>query len=400
MEEHISPKTMREVRHLLADKLGWDASSVNEKLLSRVITQQMLVAEISDEMTFVRQLKVSDSLFNALIEKLVVCESWFFRDRGAFEYLIHYLREHWWHKRREERLSILSVGCSRGEEPYSIVMTLLDAGLTEKDFEVHGIDISQKALNAAKRGIYSKRSFRDEDVAFRSRYFTKLDDSYELTKAVREAVHFSIENVFCCRECDPCYDLIFCRNLLIYLHSTAQEKVVEALNKRLKSSGVLLVGPSEMGLLRKRGYCSVGYPRASAFWKREARQRPAPVKPVVTRVMEPQLIEEERDADVILSEASDLADHGLLQEAQSLCEQHLAKHGDSSQAYFIMGLIRHAMHREDHARELFRKAVYLDPDYYEALVYLALLADMEMDTEKASSYRMRAEKALKKKNES
>ena len=105
-----------------------------------------------------------------LIDTVAVPETWFFRDRGAFIALARIALDAMVRRGPTDVLRILSVPCSTGEEPYSIAMSLLDAGLSPQRFQVEAIDISHRAIERARAGVYRRNSFRGQDLLFRGRH--------------------------------------------------------------------------------------------------------------------------------------------------------------------------------------------------------------------------------------
>ena len=114
------------------------------------------------------------------MESVVVTETWFFRDREPFDAMVQFVKGRLADDAGRRRVRILSVPCASGEEPYSLVMGLLDAGIDSKDFEVDAADVSPRALLKAKRAIYNKNSFRGSDLRFRDRYFHQNKEGYVL----------------------------------------------------------------------------------------------------------------------------------------------------------------------------------------------------------------------------
>src|SRR5262245_6554834 len=166
-----------------------------------------------------RLIESSAEEWNELMESVVVTETWFFRDRGPFAALVRVARDPaaaglTGHPARTLRL--LSVPCSSGEEPYSLVMALVDGGIPTNRFSVDAADISPRALARARQGLYGKNSFRGKDLAYRKRHFQATSEGFVLSPAIRNRVHFYEANLFSHDFLGgkARYDIIFCRNLL------------------------------------------------------------------------------------------------------------------------------------------------------------------------------------------
>jgi len=233
---------------LLQDRIGLDIDSIGPAMVSRAIKSRMDATGIRDEQAYFGALKVSPVEMNELIEQVVVHETWFFRGKESFQFLRRLALSEY-SVQRNSLLHILSVACASGEEPYSIAMTLMEAGITSDHFQIDAIDISETSMEKAKRGIYSIHSFRGTDPEFRERYFEKTGDGWLLTPRIRKAVHFLQHNLI---ETPPSlksvrYDVIFCRNLLIYLNAAARSKILQLLHRILAPEGILFVGHAEAG---------------------------------------------------------------------------------------------------------------------------------------------------------
>ena len=122
----------------------------------------------------------------ALVELVVVPESWFYRDQQAFHATAHYLKEQI--QVEPNRLfHVLSLPCAGGEEPYTMAMVLLDAGIPADRFMIDAFDISQVCVARAKTGVYGRNAFRSQDLAFRDRHFSDVgNDAWRINDAVRK----------------------------------------------------------------------------------------------------------------------------------------------------------------------------------------------------------------------
>jgi chemotaxis protein methyltransferase WspC len=237
--------TFREIEAYLHDAVGLDPAAT-PRMIARAVDRILSEKGISDASHYLEMLKTSESEFDYLLEHVLVPETWFFRYPEAY----HYLRR-WVHDQsaRLSRLHILSVPCSTGEEPYSILMTLLDAGLSPEQFMIDAADINATALEKARAGRYTQNSFRGFFLTHRDKYFEKRADDFQLKETLPPLVNFFVWNVQgeIPLELKPRYDVIFCRNLFIYFHPLAQKQTMLVLHRLLDAEGLLFTGHSEAG---------------------------------------------------------------------------------------------------------------------------------------------------------
>jgi chemotaxis protein methyltransferase WspC len=408
------------IARLLQQAMGFDVSTVGRTALEHAVRSRMNVCGLDDSKSYWERLQTSSKELQELVEAVVVPETWFFRDREAFSALAKLVMEKWLPAHADRALRVISVPCSSGEEPYSIAMALLDAGLPARRLKVDAIDISARALALARRAVYGRNSFRGRDLDFRDRYFRPTKEGHELAATVRERVHFKQGNLLAADllSVADCYDVVFCRNVLIYFDAPTQERVVKTLRGLLAPDGILFVGPSETFLIRSGGFVSANQPRSFAFRKEGAPAReayephephdaprgktgptPRQVKAVPSPAALPQPKKPAADAEAASPAATDLkaagrlADAGHLKEAAKACEAHLRAHGGSVAAYYLLGLVRGAMGEGWRAADSYRKVIYLEPDHPEALMHLALLAQKSGDDAAARRLQMRARRS-------
>lgn len=403
-------KVCREIIALLHAAMGYDSAALSESAVVRGVRRRMLQCGQADETAYLVYLRASPLEMSQLIEELVVPETWFFRDGKPFEWLRQYIQEEWAPLNPTRPLRILSVPCSSGEEPYSAVMTALDAGLPPERILVDAADISQVALAKARRGLYGRNSFRNAPPGLQERYFSPSQHGWLLHEAVRQSVAFSQANLLAgdFTVGRGGYDVIFCRNLLIYFDEQNRERALDVLDKILLPQGILFVGHAEGAPVLEKWFVGAGVPQAFAYRKKGtapaasrqpaterkrarslpvAERRPAAMRPPQQRVAATGSAPANR-----LEDAQRLADQGRLTEAAALCEALLRDSGPSADAYYLLGLVHGAGRDPDSARDCFGKAVYLQPDHYEALVNLALLADQRGEPHDARRWRQRAER--------
>lgn len=176
----------------------------------------------------------------------------FFREPIHFDYLKNTILPTFTEGRFSRNMKIWSAGCSTGEEVYTICMTMEDYRRTTKDisYRILGTDISTDVLNKAKEGVYNISRIVDIPMETRKKYFLmSKDKSSTFVKVIPEfksKVSFSrlnfMDNYY---NVDGAFDLIFCRNVLIYFDRTTQEKVINRLCQKLNKGGFLFLGHSE-----------------------------------------------------------------------------------------------------------------------------------------------------------
>ena len=397
------------IEALLRQKIGLDANSIGSRTIARAVEQRQSACGLPDRAAYLHHLQTVAKELEELIETVVVPETWFFRDTEPFIYLAQYVTSEWL-KANFSILRVLSVPCSTGEEPYSIAMTLLDSGLNPTQFCIDAVDVSKRALLKAKQGIYSKRAFRGGDRAgAKGRYFEQVADSYQMKPFVRDTVKFMQGNLL-----NPGflaggkYQIIFCRNLLIYLDGAARNQGMQALDRALTPGGLFFVGAAETGQI-PANYTPIRHPFAFAYRKGDSASaqglglRVPNVLPFVTRAITPPDSQFQPPPTVCavssqLEIAKQLADRGQLIEAAKLCESYLSANRTHAEAYVLLGEIYQGLDRIEQAEQSFSKAIYLNPHAINALIGLALLKEQRGDFLGAEILRQRVQRLLKIQN--
>jgi chemotaxis protein methyltransferase WspC len=410
---------------LLRHIIGLNLDAIGPEVIARAVRHRMVQCSASDLQTYLERIQTSEQELHALIDEVVVPETWFFRDQMPFAYLGRYVMAEWRPTHQRAVFRVLSLACSTGEEPYSIAMALLDSGLTPQHVRIDAVDISHQALHQARQAVYGHHSFRGHDLQFRERYCEQSQQGYRVSARVRSLVTFRHGNVLDAHlltDQAP-YSVIFCRNLLIYLDAAARSRALQVLDRLLTPHGILFVGYAETGLFLTSGYMPVHYPRAFAYQKGEAHHNPQhspllsgsvqphtprgpgqsiaaahvrqwPPSPAAPGAVAPEPSGARDTQASVLETARQLADQGELETAATLCEAFMQVHGPSAPAYVLLGLIRQAAGNLEQAEHCFGRAVYLQPDHYEALIHLAFLLERRGDTARAAVLRRRAQRAL------
>lgn len=437
---------------VLKRKMGLDSGSIGSAAIERAVRHRMQAVDSDDEQEYLARLQASPAEMQQLIEAVIVPETWFFRYPESQAAMATLARERLFAPGAEARvLRVLSVPCSSGEEPYSIAMALLDAGVPPARFQIDAVDISERMVEFARRACYGRNSFRGDNLSYRDRHFTETADGHQLADAVMARVRFLAGNLFDAHLLPNVlpYDFVFCRNLLIYFDATTQERAVALLKGFARRDGVLFVGPAETSLMTGRRLPALPLARAFAFHAEAAKPAepaaaawmpPAP-RPLAGQVpvhasahasarastsvptqmparMQSQMSTPPQaagaraavplppasrpspagmpaasagaDIEAALRAIAVLADQGRVQEAMAQCRVHLAQHGASAEALYLLGLLQDAGGDTRQAQAAYRKALYLDPTHREALLHLAALVESEGDAEGARRLQARA----------
>ncbi|MBS9477608.1 methyltransferase [Ancylobacter sp. VKM B-3255] len=437
--------SLAEIGKLLHEKIGLDCETLGPNALAYAVRQRMAARAIADEAAYRHCLGEGGEL-QELVNAIVVPETWFFRDPRAFDAMIrHALARQSLTRQtlsrstpalKPARLRLLSLPCSTGEEPYSMAMALFDAGFQADEFSIDAIDVSTRNIAEAERAIYGRNSFRGGDLGFRDRHFEAVEGGYRPHAAIRAQVRLRAANMFdsAALAGEPPFDIIFCRNLLIYFDRERQKQALERLDGLLAKEGLLLVGPAESGLPLLHGYASLRTPMAFAFTRApetaatrpastglqlaglatpasgvSATRRPSLLRPphearsrsrtpaatpsaavppprgtrpggapeptagnLDAETMAPETLAAESRAAESLAAIQRAADAGRLDEAKQAAGRHVETFGPSAPVFYLLGLAHDAGDSPE-AAGYYRKALYLAPNHREALAHLALL---------------------------
>lgn len=358
----------------------------------------------------------------ALVELVVVPESWFYRDPQAFQAAVEFVRARL-ARDTNRMVRILSIPCAGGEEPYTMAMVLADAGVRRDGYIIDAFDISPGCVERARSGVYSRNAFRSQDLAFRDRHFTPDGEDYRINDALRQQVRFKQGNLleFDLGTRTGYYDVIFCRNLLIYFDKQTTRTAIAKLEALLAADGLLFAGYAEVPSFCQHGFAPIQHPQSFGLKKEAARpapavqavpkaaprsvrrtplpapNQPARVERLPAPVPAPVPAPAAAPVDTgLLAEARKLADLGQLKEAENKCRDHLAQTPDSAEAYFILGLVNELTDKRKLAEDYWKRCIYLQPDHYEALCHLALLAETNNDPGAAAALKARAARVYKR----
>ena len=416
--------------------------NLTEADAARAVTRRMAALGIADNAAYLRQLAPAE--LAALIELVVVPESWMFRDAEAFAAAAGFV-----HQRLQAAplrvVRIASIPCAGGEEPYSMAMALADAGVDSGSYHIDGYDLSAISVARAQAGRYTRNAFRGRKLEFRARHFSAADDGYQISEALRAQVGFRQGNLF---ELDSAvaggrYDVIFCRNLLIYFDEATTVAAIARLDSLLADGGIVFAGYAEVPAFVRNGFSSLRMPGAFALQRtadaparagagalaragapardasaqvpaatpaRAARARTSPAQAAATPAPAPSPAPVRRPTAAaasqaaaasgapaahpsdaaLLADARKQADQGDFRSAATTCHAVLARDADNADAYYLLGVVSDCQKQSALAEDYWRRCVYLKPNHYEALCQLALLSEQAGNAAQAAVFKQRA----------
>lgn len=240
---------------LLEDRAGICLSDQQRVFLQTQVTMRMRELGYSDYTQYLN--KVTDGVsgmleWSVLIDRLVVKETSFFRHQPSVDFIRDYvLKRNSVVPANDENLEVWSVGCSSGEEPYTVAMVLSDAfeyAQKEPYFGVTATDISRAALSLARAGIYPQRKVEMMEGQYSTRYFSRQEGNrYQIKQELKDRVCFNQGNILNINDMPAIpMDIVFCQNMLIYFRKWLRHEIMNAFAQRLKPGGVLVIGLGEV----------------------------------------------------------------------------------------------------------------------------------------------------------
>lgn len=372
---------------LLKDVMGLNVTSISKRTLHNALSRRMRATDIENEALYLQKLKSSPQEISKLIDEVVINETWFFRDEAPFTVLKTFAQDRL-RKGMTSPMRLLSIPCATGEEPYSMAITLLEAGLPEKLFSINAIDISRKSIEFAEKGVYGDRSFRRVDNSLKRLYFKELKKGFSLNNNIKKAVRFSRGNLL--NLSLPLafwgYDVIFCRNLLIYLDPASQKQAISTLHRLLTDDGLLFVGHAEPGLFTGSLFSPALHPKSFMFVKRKNTDptgdvdlpTPPPNEVTVTAAGADRVHSDTLAANQLL-QAQILAGQGKHDQAIKVCEHLIKINKPEPRVFMLLGMIFDEKQDQRNAVKMLKKAIYLDPNYLDAMELLCNLYKRQAD---------------------
>ncbi len=410
-----------EVKRRLTEQAGLDPDLLDRVWFECIVQDRLRELGLEDGLQYCRLLEQDRGELQRLVEHISVSETWFFRYPESFQLLVRHLQTLRTEDTPPRQLRMLSVACATGEEPYSMAIAAVQAGWSPEQLVLDAVDRNKQDIHFARLATYRHRALRNDAPDWATSWFHDDGQHLHVAPEVVGAVHWIVADVLRAPSSafQDHYDVIFCRNLLIYLHDSARQHLIERLAGWLTDRGLLFVGHAERAESMRSRFQFTATPHAFALrtlppqstvsqgWDKPCRPEqaasgddvPALVLglPRAASLSPPGYSPHEMDARTappvflpILSEARRLADAGHLAEALRAVQTIIADQEPNAIAYTLLGSVHLALGNLAPAREAFLKSVYLDPRCEDTLLQLALVYDRQGNQRLAARYRHRA----------
>jgi chemotaxis protein methyltransferase CheR len=248
----ITPEEYKYICQLIHQRSGIELQDDRQYLVENrlePIAKKLGFTTLSEMISKTRNARVDDPTSRAIVDAMTTNESLFFRDGYPFELLKNKIIPELMKARQAtKKIRIWSAACSTGQEPYSIVMAYLDTfiHLPEWQLEIVATDLSDNVLAKAREGFFSQfevqRGLTDVHL---KKYFSPAANGWKVNDSVKKYIQFSNANLI-----DPnlnfgTFDIIFCRNVLIYFNGETKGMVFKTLSRSLAPDGYLILGGAE-----------------------------------------------------------------------------------------------------------------------------------------------------------
>jgi chemotaxis protein methyltransferase CheR len=250
----LSDQEYSEIAEFIRNYCGINYDNNSKFILEKRLLPRLEFLHLSSFKEYLFYIKYApnrEEELNTIADILTTNETYFFREdyqlKAFKEEILPELKSRK-SKEYKNEIRIWSAGCSTGEEPYTLSMLILESGLlNEMHIEIFASDISQRVLQIARKGIYSKPSFRATEEIYIKKYFEQVDGKFRIKDDVKRLVNFGHLNLLDSSRIKLLkpMDVIFCRNVIIYFDNESKKKVIDNFYDSLNEGGYLLLGHAE-----------------------------------------------------------------------------------------------------------------------------------------------------------
>ncbi|MDK1490893.1 CheR family methyltransferase [Sinorhizobium sp. 7-81] len=379
-----------------AHRVGLSFPASRKGAIASAIARLMVRRGIGDSRTFLDRLGLDEDLTDDAVAAMTVGETHFFRDPAQFQLIRQTILPELRRRRSDGAPArIWSLGCATGEEPYSLAILCDEEGLLE-NVRISAADISRRALVTAKAAEYGEWSLRNTDHKLRKRYFTSCEERFRLHERLRRQVEFTQLNLGTDELPAPernlaDFDLILCRNVLVYLDAIAVRRIARQLFACLVDGGWLLTAPTDPPLWQYAPFetsitpAGVIYRHMMAHSDTSKRsisrvtsvqcqtKNPlARVPPARACVADARKTLGDNAVEAITRQIRSRSDMGETRDAARLAAQAVESHPLSAELHFLQGLSQMTHGETDAAAAALRRVIYLDSDLAAAQFFLGV----------------------------
>jgi len=241
------PKNLVYIRQLLQKK-GFCCDAYKPSYLQRRIMVRLRANQIGSYQEYYRFLKKNPEEYKKLLDALTINVTGFFRDSDVYEAIREEIIPEILKSCQEKRnIRIWSAGCATGEEPYSIAMLMtevLGAKTTENLVNIYATDIDERSMEGAKAGKYTSEKIESLPNDLIQKYFD-FDQQWQVADELKKLIKFKRLDLLSDKGIKPC-DVVFCRNVMIYLNREDQQKVLSVFYESIRPGGYLVLGKTEV----------------------------------------------------------------------------------------------------------------------------------------------------------
>jgi chemotaxis protein methyltransferase CheR len=236
------------ISEILLSRRAFDLGSYKDRCIKRRIAGRVRARSCKNSSAYVELLRADGDELDALLAILTIHVSQFFRNPSTFLELEENILPELLKRKKNDNhpeLRIWSVGCSSGEEPYSIALLLQEQATSGVDVTILATDVSTQILEQAKAGEYDAQRLAEVPAAVRQKYFKQFDGlRFRVNKKIRDQITFEQQNILA-DQVYPQADLILCRNVMIYFSREEQSNILTRFARSLGPNGFLVLGRAE-----------------------------------------------------------------------------------------------------------------------------------------------------------
>ncbi|MCM1321560.1 MAG: protein-glutamate O-methyltransferase CheR [Bacteroides sp.] len=234
-------------RKVIYDESGITFSETNRSILDSRLKDRLREKQLASVQEYYQLITSDKEEMKIMLDSVTTNLTRFFRNQPHFDALINYVVPHIVENKRKSgnsMLKIWSAGCSTGEEPYTIAMVLKEILPPGFSFSITASDLSLKSLSVGKQGFYPESRIAGVPDKYLEKYFTRSADGYQVNEDVMKTIHFDYHNLKHDSGARN-FDIVFCRNVLIYFDEPAQQEVVNRFWDAMAPKSYLFIGHSE-----------------------------------------------------------------------------------------------------------------------------------------------------------